>query len=146
VIVRPARAGGGAEGGALECELFGPDAWSNQVVEGELTGDLRRAVVATEADTVIGYAVLRAAGETADLHRIGVAVPCQGSGVARALLRGLHLDGCPRVLLEVRPDNSAAIGLYESVGFRVIATRRAYYADGGDALVMQRDGQNGGRA
>jgi ribosomal-protein-alanine N-acetyltransferase len=144
VIVRPARAGDVAEVGALECELFGPDAWSTQVVEGELTGDLRWAVVATEGDTVIGYAVLLVAAETAGLHRIGVAVPHQGRGVARALLRGLRLDRCPRVLLEVRSDNAAAIGLYESVGFRVTDTRRGYYSDGSDALVMQRDGLGGG--
>ena len=39
--------------------------------------------------------------------------------------------------LEVRFHNSAAIGLYESMGFRQVAIRKNYYADNGeDALVM----------
>lgn len=146
MIVRPARAGDVGEVSALEAELFGPDAWSVQLVEAELTGDLRRAVVAAEDGMVIGYAVLLADDETADLHRIGVGRPYQRRGVARALLHGLRLDACPRVLLEVRPGNTPAIRLYESVGFGAIATRRRYYSDGGDAVVMERGGQNSRRA
>jgi ribosomal protein S18 acetylase RimI-like enzyme len=42
------------------------------------------------------------------------------------------------VLLEVRPSNVEALGLYESLGFRVVGRRHGYYYDTGeDALVME---------
>jgi [ribosomal protein S18]-alanine N-acetyltransferase len=42
------------------------------------------------------------------------------------------------VVLEVRPSNVEARGLYESFGFRVVGRRRGYYYDTGeDALVME---------
>ena len=76
------------------------------------------------------------------------------TGGARADLRGrnigrqmllLLLDrarqaGMDDALLEVRPSNTLAIGLYRSMGFTEIGRRRAYYqADGGreDALVLK---------
>ncbi len=41
------------------------------------------------------------------------------------------------VWLEVRSGNDAAINLYRTTGFVQISTRKRYYADGEDALVMK---------
>jgi [ribosomal protein S18]-alanine N-acetyltransferase len=42
-------------------------------------------------------------------------------------------------MLEVRADNTAAIGLYERAGYAVVSTRRRYYQPGDvDALVMRK--------
>lgn len=139
MIVRPARHRDVSEVSALEAELFGRDAWSPKLVEGELTHPLRRSVVAVVGESVVGYAILFEVAETVDLQRIGVSVHHQRRGIAGALLSALDLDGYPRVLLEVRADNVAAITLYESAGFAAVTTRRSYYADGSDALLMQRD-------
>ena len=38
--------------------------------------------------------------------------------------------------LEVRPSNTAAIGLYETLGYERMGFRKGYYADDSDALVM----------
>jgi len=43
------------------------------------------------------------------------------------------------IALEVRRSNQAAIALYRSVGFRAVGLRRAYYADGEDAVDMLLD-------
>ena len=40
------------------------------------------------------------------------------------MARGLNMR---RVLLEVRPSNTAALGLYCNMGFREIGLRRGYY-------------------
>jgi len=46
------------------------------------------------------------------------------------------------VFLEVRTDNEAAIGLYESLGFVNVGLRRRYYrSSGADAYTMRRDPQ-----
>jgi ribosomal-protein-alanine N-acetyltransferase len=43
------------------------------------------------------------------------------------------------VFLEVRTDNAAAIGLYESVGFAAVGLRKRYYrVSGADAYTMRR--------
>ncbi len=65
----------------------------------------------------------------------------RGKGVARGLL-GPFLDphlgdgmlACAR--LEVRRDNEGALALYRSLGFRIVNTRKRYYADGCDAFEM----------
>lgn len=41
------------------------------------------------------------------------------------------------IWLEVRPSNAPALGLYQQMGFERVRTRRRYYADGEDALVMK---------
>ena len=66
----------------------------------------------------------------------------QRRGYGRSLMQHL-LDvakarGCESLTLEVRRSNHAAIGLYEASGFRTVAVREKYYADGGeDAQVMR---------
>jgi len=48
--------------------------------------------------------------------------------------------GMAEAFLEVRPSNAIAIGLYESLGFEQVGTRRGYYqAAGGreDAAVLR---------
>jgi len=62
--------------------------------------------------------------------------------MARTLLGGILDDARQRrlrlVVLEVRPSNAEARGLYDSFGFRVVGRRRGYYYDTGeDALVME---------
>lgn len=44
--------------------------------------------------------------------------------------------GMQSAWLEVRTGNLSAIALYERFGFRTVGRRRAYYADGEDALLM----------
>jgi ribosomal-protein-alanine N-acetyltransferase len=46
--------------------------------------------------------------------------------------------GLERAWLEVRTGNAAAIALYRRFGFVEAGCRKKYYADGADALVMER--------
>jgi ribosomal protein S18 acetylase RimI-like enzyme len=67
-----------------------------------------------------------------------IAVAHRGSGAAQLLMEDAERlavrEGCRAVRLEVRPDNPAAIRLYERSGYRRIGIRRRYYADGADAI------------
>jgi ribosomal-protein-alanine N-acetyltransferase len=63
-------------------------------------------------------------------------------GVARRLLAAALAEGASRgvvlAFLEVRPTNTRALALYDSLGFQVIGRRNGYYFDTGeDALVME---------
>ncbi len=63
-------------------------------------------------------------------------------GIGRALVQ-TALDkaaelGLARVMLEVRASNEAAQTLYRSFGFEEDGRRRAYYANGEDAILMSK--------
>ena len=122
---------------ALEVELFGADAWSEQTLLATLA---RGRVLVAEDEVLLGYVVLADAGEVADLERIGVRRHHQRAGLASALLDAALSDaGRDRVLLEVRADNEPALAFYASAGFVEIDRRRRYYRDGTDALVLELD-------
>lgn len=129
---------------ALERLLFPADGWSLATWWAELAARPRREyVVARVADSVVGYAGIDHGGDTADVMTIGVSPRVGGRGIGRILLGELIgravREGADAVLLEVRADNIAAIGLYRGAGFETIQTRRRYYQPGDvDALVMRK--------
>lgn len=129
---------------ALEAELFADEPWDLPSWWQELAGRPRRDYVLLEdAAGVLGYAGLDHGGETSDVMTIAVHPRGRGRGHGRELLaellRRARDAGAERVLLEVRADNAAAVGLYERAGFTPVRTRRRYYRDGTDALVLARD-------
>jgi ribosomal-protein-alanine N-acetyltransferase len=128
----------------LEQALFPEDAWSVEMLRGELDDQprTRHYVVATEpGDEIIGYAGLAAAGGQGDVQTIGVRSDRQGYGVGAALLTALleeaRLRECDTVFLEVRADNERARRLYDRFGFSQVGVRKRYYQPSGvDAIVM----------
>src|SRR5215472_4288915 len=131
---------------ALELALFGEEAWSRQMLIGELSQQpaSRFYLVAEDAGSLVGYAGLLAAGGQADVLTIAVDTARWGQGVGSELLRQLLAEakrrGCVEVFLEVRADNARAQRLYQWWGFAEVGIRRGYYQPSGmDAIVMRRD-------
>jgi [ribosomal protein S18]-alanine N-acetyltransferase len=130
----------------LELALFGEEAWSRQMLSGELGQQpaSRYYLVAQDATTIVGYAGLLAAGSQADVLTIAVATSRWGQGIGSQLLERLLAEasrrGCTEVFLEVRTDNVRAQRLYHWWGFAEVGIRRGYYQPSGtDAIVMRRD-------
>lgn len=148
-VLRPARTGDVARVAALEADLFGSDAWSEEQIGAELSAPGRAMLVAENAvapgdrAAVVGYAVLGVQGDVADLLRIGVDPTLRRTGVASALLTHLlgaaRAAGAERMLLEVSEGNAGAAAFYGARGFVEIHRRPRYYRDGAAALVLQRD-------
>jgi [ribosomal protein S18]-alanine N-acetyltransferase len=135
---------------ALEYALFGEEAWSRQMLEGELAEQPRSRyyLVAADDGAIAGYAGLMVAGAQADVLTLAVAVERWGLGIGSALLEALLAEaarrGCTEVFLEVRTDNDRAQRLYRRYGFTQIGIRKGYYQpSGADALVMRRDSAGG---
>jgi [ribosomal protein S18]-alanine N-acetyltransferase len=129
----------------LEHEVFGEDAWTRQMLEGEIGQQpaSRHYLVAEDDGVLVGYAGLLAAGGQADVLTIGVAPDRWGQGTGTALLDALLAEaarrGCTEVFLEVRTDNARAQRLYRKYGFTEVGIRKGYYQpSGADALVMRR--------
>lgn len=109
-------------------------------VREELARAWSRVWVARKAGKVAGYLVVWHVAD--ELHLLAIATePAERrSGVGRALMDHLLAHAFERevrhVFLEVRKSNDAAIALYRRYGFFVLGKRRAYYADGEDALEL----------
>lgn len=93
---------------------------------------------------VVGYLCLWEIGHEIHITNLAVHPEWRRRGIARALLESILAEGRARgvllAFLEVRPTNVEALGLYESLGFRVIGQRKGYYFDTGeDAMVMEAD-------
>ena len=96
------------------------------------------------AQSIVGYAVMMVAADEAHLLNLSIAAEWQRQGWGKKLLQqvfGLARQHHARVmLLEVRPSNVAALGLYQGFGFKRIALRRGYYpADSAreDAILLE---------
>ena len=131
---------------ALEHALFGEEAWSRQMLEGELAEQPRSRyyLVADDGGAITGYAGLLVAAAQADVLTLAVAADRWGQGTGSALLEALLSEAarrnCSEVFLEVRTDNTRAQRLYRRYGFSQIGIRKGYYQpSGADALVMRRD-------
>jgi len=103
------------------------------------------AWVVRDGALLLGYCVLMAALDEAHLLNISVAPAAQGFGLGSRLLAWVEQRAMAHharsLLLEVRPSNVVAKGLYERAGYERIGLRRGYYpaARGReDAIVMRK--------
>jgi ribosomal-protein-alanine N-acetyltransferase len=100
-------------------------------------------IVLGDGQVVIGYGVLSAGAGEAHVLNVCVAPLLHGNGHGRRIVRRLidlaRWQRVERIYLEVRPSNTRAIGLYQSIGFNEFGRRPNYYpARRGreDAIVM----------
>lgn len=134
----------------LYAELAAPHRWLQVLCQEEPSesGTTAGATVPGDASVghaaaggqVQGYVDVSVQGRDADLMTVVVAPSHRGRGFGAALLDAgiawAREQQAHHMFLEVDPDNPAQ-ALYASRGFSAIDRRRAYYADGRDALVMR---------
>jgi len=77
--------------------------------------------VATASDGVIGTALAGYDGHRGWIHYLAVSERARQRGVGRALVEkaeaALANLGCPKVQLQVRPDNDRVLSFYERLGY-----------------------------
>ena len=95
---------------------------------------------------IVGYGVLSVGAGEAHVLNLCVAEEYRCRGLGRHMLTHLvaraRASGVREAFLEVRPSNTNAIRLYQSMGFEQIGIRRGYYqASVGreDAVVLKLD-------
>jgi [ribosomal protein S18]-alanine N-acetyltransferase len=85
------------------------------------------------APELLGYLVFSLNRYEAEILQFTIARTHQGKGLGRWLLQSAldALSGVTeQIFLEVRPSNTTAIGLYESLGFNQVGVRPHYYRNG----------------
>ena len=132
---------------SYEKELFPYSPWSTAQFKEEFSGiPTTRFMSVAEADNqIVGYCgvFLPAPGVEADVLTVAVLPDFRRQGIAREFMRQIEEwakdRGASALMLEVEKSNSAAIGLYKSLGYLQISVRMDYYGPGQDAIVMRKE-------
>jgi [ribosomal protein S18]-alanine N-acetyltransferase len=136
--LRPARPADLPALAALEQATFDYDRMSPRQLRHHLGNPSAALLLAEDASGLLGSALLlfRRGSAQARLYSLATAAAARGRGIGRALLAAAEqaaaARGASRLRLEVRRDNTAAVQLYESRGYRRIAALAGYYDDGAD--------------
>lgn len=128
----------------IENDVFHAEAWSHDVFESEfaLLGTTRVYKVIEQNQVIIGYFGLAIVDGIIDITTIAVQSDYQHHGFGTVMMNEImeiaNQYKARKVMLEVKPENVAAISLYQKYGFEVIGLRRNYYGPSKDALTMQK--------
>ena len=141
-MIRPIRAGDSE----AVCEVLqhalidGGHTTRERIVAGS-TDPLFVGLVQESPSGIVGVVIGQVAAGEAEIHEVAVAHPHRREGSGSALVQAFEAEayrrGASTCFLEVRPTNTAAVELYNSLGFEACGERKGYYRDGADALVMR---------
>ncbi|MBK5276938.1 MAG: ribosomal protein S18-alanine N-acetyltransferase [Desulfuromonadales bacterium] len=127
---------------AIEQASF-PAPWKRDHFLHEISAPYSFPFVAETNGMLAGYVCLTSLFEEAQILDIAVAPDLRGRGIALALMEyaiALALEKGAEVLaLEVRSTNTAAIALYERLGFIRRGLRPRYYEGIDDAVLMEKN-------
>ena len=124
----------------IEKECFSVP-WSKQGFMDALQKTDAYYIVAVTDDRVVGYCGAYGVCDEADINQVAVTGKYRRSGIGermvRQLLDGLKERGYLYTTLEVRKSNTAAIALYEKLGFVSEGIRKNFYEKPTeDAVIM----------
>ena len=115
--------------------------WSKEQLSWELNSQpVTENHVMIARGNMIGYLFSHVVDHDVQILNIAIDIPFQHKGYGEQLL-SYFLDQIiadSSIHLEVRKSNFPAINLYLKFGFHEMGTRKGYYADGEDAIIMQR--------
>ena len=115
--------------------------WSKEQLSWELNSQpAAENYVMIARGNMIGYLFSHVVDDDVQILNIAIDIPFQHKGYGEQLL-SYFLDQFNTdisIHLEVRKSNFPAINLYLKFGFHETGTRKGYYTDGEDAIIMQR--------
>ena len=123
--------------------------WPATEMEALIADPTVTTIVAREGRTPftrrpVGFVMVRAAADEAEILTVAVAPARRGRGIGRLMMdeaiRRLYFMRIASLFLEVDEGNGSALALYRRLGFREVSRRANYYAGGtANALVMRAD-------
>lgn len=141
IVIRRAGAESAVALAALHKATF-PQHWTAEDFTAMFSVRSTQAFTAEIASEAAGFILTRSILDQAELISIATLVPQRKLGVAAKLLGSAMADakqrGAAQMFLEVAERNTSAVQLYSKLGFVKTGLRKAYYADGDNAVLMAR--------
>ena len=116
--------------------------WSKEQLSWELNSQpVTENHVMIARGNMIGYLFSHVVDDDVQILNIAIDIPFQHKGYGEQLLSYFldQFNADISIHLEVRKSNFPAINLYLKFGFHETGTRKGYYSDGEDAIIMQRN-------
>ncbi|MBU5590341.1 ribosomal protein S18-alanine N-acetyltransferase [Clostridium sp. MSJ-4] len=118
-----------------------PISWYRESFIRELQNNFAYYVVAKYEGDIVGFGGTWIILEESHITNIAVHPNFRGLGIGEIILKSLinigKSHGINSMTLEVRPSNTAALGLYNKLGFLEEGRRKNYYEDNKeDALIL----------
>lgn len=147
-ICEPGRVSDADDLAALHAHAF-RHGWPATEMEALITDPTVTTIVAREGRTPfsrrpVGFVMVRAAADEAEILTVAVSPKRRGRGIGRLMMdeviRRLYFMRVASLFLEVDESNASALALYRRLGFREVGRRANYYSGGtANALVMRAD-------
>lgn len=107
-----------------------------------LYNDMSHYFIALKDALRVGYIGFWITEPNAELLNVYVQEDYRNNNIGKSLIKAM-IEYCKQanvvsITLEVRPSNNAALHVYESFDFKQVATRKKYYANGEDALLLEK--------
>ena len=115
--------------------------WSKEQLSWELNSQpTAENYIMIARGNMIGYIFSHVVDDDVQILNIAIDIPFQHKGYGEQLLSYFfdQFNTDISIHLEVRKSNFPAINLYLKFGFHETGTRKGYYSDGEDAIIMQR--------
>jgi len=122
----------------IERNLF-HDPWPEKSFLYELQhNDFARTYIVEKENEIAGYIIAWYYARELHIGNVAVAQKYQGQGIGTLLVEQLlsSVEDCEVSFLEVRKNNYIAQRLYKKFGFSHVFTRKSYYSNGEDAILM----------
>jgi len=126
---------------ALEAASFS-NPWTADTFDAMMQSPVTQLWVVRDGGAIVAFCACYVFGtEQLDINTVAVAASRRRQGIARALLQRILVEtGTRSATLDVRRSNTAAIRLYEGLGFAITDTRPQYYENPKeDALILWRN-------
>jgi len=123
----------------IEKTVFLTESWSIKMIKLEFFKDsVSKSYVFELNGIVIGFAFIDILKYEVHLNRIAIDPNYQQNGFGLQLLKKILEENSKNksVFLELKYSNISALKLYRKVGFKKYNTRKNYYSNNNDALLM----------
>lgn len=123
----------------IEKKAFLTDPWSIKMIKLEFFKDsISKSYVFELNGKIVGYAFITIIKFEIHLNRIAIDPNYQKKGFGLQLLKKILEENSKNksVFLELEYSNISALKLYRKVGFKKYNTRKNYYSNNNDALLM----------
>lgn len=126
-----------------ELKIFGKSLGEKTLYNEIIYNDMSKYFIALVDGKRAGYVGSWLTIPNAEILNLFVSDMYRGLGIGTMLMNEIIVvcneHEIEQLTLEVRPSNTYAVTMYESLRFKIVATRKKYYEDGEDALLMALD-------